>query len=101
MPTMHFTYPGPPAEALGALRTAALEKGWTPDPGACGPLLLAIKLGANEHTYGWSANISVVSAGEDHTSLVATTDDMNHDSEYRRAKREFKALVKAVGARRG
>lgn len=98
MPTRHYTVSGTPTEVLAALKTAALELGWQYDSAASGPLLLALKRGANEKTFGWSISISVVDDAAGTTALLATTDDADHNKTYLQQSHAIHELFAKIGA---
>lgn len=99
MPTRHYTMTAEPPEALATLRATSLTLGWTPDPAASDHTLLVLKRGANEHTFGWSADIRVTGSDDGVTTLVAATTDMPHEKDFREAHHDLDALFEAAGAR--
>lgn len=100
MPTEHFTYPGPPTAALEKVRETAVADGWTIDHMASGPMLVSLKRGADATSYGWSVGVSVVDhdVQNDVTTLVATTEDVEHAKTYFSTAKEIRALFDHVGA---
>ncbi|TNU73927.1 hypothetical protein FH969_08725 [Miniimonas arenae] len=101
MPTVHYTIPAAPAAALARLRTAATASDWRVDHAASTHTSLVLKRDAGEKTWGWSATISVQDTDGESTSFVATTDDVQNESDFRHTRHALAELFKAAGARRG
>lgn len=98
MPTRHYSMTATPADALARLRTAALASGWHVDTAASTATALTLKRDADEKTWGWSTTITVTGDDDGVTSLVATTDDAPHDSDYLRESGALHTLFHGVGA---
>lgn len=98
MPTRHYTMSATVPEALNALRRTAEQKGWQVDDAASGPVLLVLKRGETEDSYGWSVNIQITGDEDGVVSLVAGTTDMNHAGEMHRSRVDLDELFAAAGA---